>query len=470
MPSAGPFKATNGVVDEMQLSDDAGQACVPNMVDGLDVLLPSSASFAVRSSREDTIVHYGQTATPEVANRAVDAALATFVTYRRTAVKERRRLLLRAAELFEANAEEAARRQMRETSCVAEWAKFTSMQTSTFCREVEANVAQAVKGEIQPSYFGYTHLVFKEPIGPVLLIPPWNASVVLCVRGIANALAAGCTVVLKASELCPWTHQFVVRTFHEAGFPPGAVNMVMSDRPYAAATTETLISHPGVRKIEFIGSEAVGKQIGMMAAKHLKPVVMELGDQSPAIVLDDADIERASQLCAKGISLHHGQVCFSTERIIVHAAVQGAFLRALGEEMKKLPTDAVAVSKSHAEKSKAALDAAIKGGAKYLIGDGEMTHSAAIKPSVLTNVDRDCALSRGEAFSPTAFLVTVHSDEEAIAEANSRSGGLSAAIFTSNQERALRIARELEFGMINVNNMTLFAERKLPRFAFVTSR
>jgi acyl-CoA reductase-like NAD-dependent aldehyde dehydrogenase len=134
----------------------------------------------------------------------------------------------------------------------------------------------------------------------VLLIQPWNGAVVLCVRGIANALTAGCAVILTASELCPWTHQFVARTFQEARFPPGAVKMIMADRPSGADITEAVIAHPALRKIEFIGSAAVGRSIGAVAAKHLKPVLLELGDQSPAIVLDDADLGHAAKLCVRG--------------------------------------------------------------------------------------------------------------------------------------------------------------------------
>ncbi|KAI9876469.1 MAG: hypothetical protein M1830_006442 [Pleopsidium flavum] len=446
--------------------DDAGRACVPNIIDGKPVLLSSSASFPVTSARTQEVLHYGQTASVEIATRAVDSAASTFKTYKNTPVYERRRLLLRTAELFESKVEECKIRQMRETSCDEAWAKFTAMQTSTFCREVAGAVGSAVVGDIQPSYSGFTSLVFKEPVGPVLLIPPWNAAVVLCVRGIANALAAGCTVVVKASELCPWTHQLVVETFHEAGFPPGAVNMIMADRPAGPKITEAVIVHKALRKIEFIGSAAVGRSIGSVAAKHLKPILMELGDQSPAIVLDDADLSNAAKLCARGATMHHGQVCFSTERIIVQSSVQDEFVRLLVGAVQEISSAGIAISKVHAEKAKATIDDAIRGGAKFLFGNGEMTGSASVAPSILTDVDRNSALSTGEAFAPTAFLVAVETEEEAIIEANSRIGGLSASVFTGSYERGLRVSRELEFGMVQVNNMTLFAEPSRPATCF----
>ena len=153
--------------------DDAGKACVPNIIDGKPMLLSSSASFPVTSARTQEVLHYGQTASVEMATRAVDSAASTFKRYRNTPVHERRRLLLRAAELFEGKVAEATMRQMCETSCDEAWARFTAIQVSTFCREVAGAITSALVGDIQPSYFGFIQLAFKEAVGPVLLIPPY---------------------------------------------------------------------------------------------------------------------------------------------------------------------------------------------------------------------------------------------------------------------------------------------------------
>jgi acyl-CoA reductase-like NAD-dependent aldehyde dehydrogenase len=128
----------------------------------------------------------------------------------------------------------------------------------------------------------------------------WNAPLILAFRGLAHILAAGCTVVLKASEVCPFTHQIMLECLAEAGLPAGAVNQVQCVRKDAGAVTEALIAHPAIRKVEFIGSAAVGRIIGSIAGKHLKPVLMELGDQSPAIVLEDADLKAAAAMIATG--------------------------------------------------------------------------------------------------------------------------------------------------------------------------
>ncbi|KAK3702990.1 hypothetical protein LTR37_014720 [Vermiconidia calcicola] len=452
--------------------DDAGNLVVPCFIEGKPVLQPSSSSFPVTSSKEDRILHHGQNATVPITHQAIDSAWKTFKSYRHTPVHQRRAMLLKAADLFEANAAEAVRRQMLETSCPLQWAQFNVMLTVSTIREVAAQVVTAVTGEMPPSYFGNTTLVYREAVGPVLLIPPWNAALVLSARSAANALAAGCTLIFKASELCPWTHELVVSTFHKAGFPPGAINMLMADRSKGPKITETIIAHPSIRKVEFIGSAAVGRIIGATAGKYLKPVLMELGDQSPAIVLADADLGLAARMCAQGTLAHQGQVCFSTERIIVMKEVKEEFEKELVKavegmvKMGQKGGSPASVTAGAAEKAKAGIDAAVKDGAKFLYGNSDMTGSASLSASILTNVDPKSLISTGESFAPTAFLMAVDTEEEAIEEANSRIGGLSASVFTSSYERGIRVARVLEFGGVQINNMTIFAEPTGPTTGF----
>lgn len=293
-----------------------------------------------------------------------------------------------------------------------------------------------------------------------VLFRRWNGALLLAVRAVATALAAGCTVILKASEMCPWTHQFVAETFLEAGFPKGSVNLIVSSRGTAAEITETVISHPRLRKIEFIGSPVMGKAIGAMAAKYLKPTIMELGDQSPLIVLEDADLSKAAQACAQGATLLHGQVCFSTERIIVVSSVKDKFYSLLAEAIDALPSAGFAVSNTFADKAYVAVQDALSRGARVVAGSSQRLGPASMSSSILADVPQGSILSSQEGFAPTAFVVEVENDEEAIAEANSREGGMSAAIFTSSRERAIAVAKELEFGMVQINDMTLAIKRK----------
>lgn len=297
----------------------------------------------------------------------------------------------------------------------------------------------------------------------------WNAALILCTRAIASAVAAGCTVVLKASELSPYTHSLVHDIFVDAGAPAGVVNLLMSTRSDAAAVTEWLISNPAIRKIDFIGSAAVGKLIGACAAKYLKPVLMELGGKCPALVLDDADIPKAAEMCARGAFLHHGQICFSTERIIVQRSIAEEFTAALVNAAKTLTAHGItgAVTKDIAQHAyEVVLDATSKG-CRLVFGEvaykdkSEVTVEPAIvrvDPTTPTSV----RIVDEESFGPSASLYIVDTDEEAVDLANRSAYGLNASIHTRNMERGLRLGRELECGQVHLNFVTTYTSRKSP--------
>ncbi|CAH0036384.1 unnamed protein product [Clonostachys rhizophaga] len=434
--------------------DEAGNLVVPCLIDGKPVVQPSTRNFPVYVAVEERVLHHGQTATPELAARAIASAGQVFKTYKRTPVDERYHMLLKAADILQRKVEEGASRQSAETSATKTFSLFNAKQLPKICREIAAAMKTTLAGEITPTLTGNHQMVFKEPVGAVLLIMPWNGALALPCRGISAALAAGCTVVLKASELCPWTHYFLVETFLEAGFPPGSVNMIMSERTEAPAVTEAIISHPSLAKIEFIGSAPVGKQIGAVAAKYLKPIIMELGDQSPLIVLDDADLDKAARDAIAGCVACHGQLCFGTERIIVQRGIKDKFYELLRAALANAPPMGAAVTKFYAERAKGWVDEAVQKGAEFLAGKSEWTGPASLTPSVLINLPKDCYLYDNEAFCPTMFVVEVDTDEEAILEANSREGGLSASVYTTNWERGLNMSKSLDFGNVQINLQT----------------
>lgn len=307
-----------------------------------------------------------------------------------------------------------------------------------------------------------TSLVFKEPVGPVLIIPPWNGAIVLPVRGICSALAAGCTLVMKASEMCPWTHQVILETFEEAGLPAGCLNQVQASREHAAEVTEALISHPAIRKIEFIGSANVGRIVAQVAAKHLKPIIMELGDQSPLIVCKDADLQKAAQSVAFSSNSLHGQVCFATERIYVQNSVAEKFKSALVEAFKHFPSAGDAVSATGFNHGKKFVDDAVENGAKFVVGDGKSAGLVSLKPSVITNVDSKSEIADSEVFAPVSVLYTFDTDEEALELANAKQGGLSASVYTNSFERGLKMSKLLEFGQVQVNSHTMYTAVNAP--------
>ncbi|RSM07650.1 hypothetical protein CDV31_008543 [Fusarium ambrosium] len=195
---------------------------------------------------------------------------------------------------------------------------------------------------------------------------------------------------------------------------------------------------------------------------------MELGDQSPFIVLDDADLFKAAHACVQGATLLHGQVCFSTERIIVVSSIKDRFYSLLEEAIDALPSPGFAVSNTFADKAYVAAQNVLSRGATLVAGSSQRLGPASISPNILADVPRGSILSSQEGFAPTAFVVEVENDEEAIAEANSREGGMSAAIFMNSQERAIALAKELEFGMVQINDMTLAIKPSIKESATCT--
>ncbi|KIY02451.1 uncharacterized protein Z520_02590 [Fonsecaea multimorphosa CBS 102226] len=433
----------------------SGAAVVPNVIGGEVVSLPETQNFPVIQGSTGETIHYAQSATVDVGINAVETAANAFKTWRKTPLSQRRAILDKVAGILETKAEELAKREIPETSCDPHWPEFESTYASKFLRETSANVA-TVCGSIPDSEVpGTTSFVFREPVGVVLTIIPWNAPTILACRGIAAALAAGCTVVFKASELCPWTHQLVLEVFAEAGLPAGVLNKIQCARADGPAVTEAIISHPALRKVEFIGSAAVGRIIGSIAAKHLKPILMELGDQSPAIVLEDADLKAAVKNCVQATIAHHGQICFGTERIIVHEKVAQEFSQLLIEATKSIPSAGHAITAEGAKRAHDILEEAVADGAQFLVGSANYTGRASLEPSILTHVNSKSRLSREESFAPSASLYVVKSDEEAVTLANNTPYGLSASVFTRNHAKGLALARDLEFGQVQINSHTM---------------
>ncbi|OAP54381.1 hypothetical protein AYL99_11482 [Fonsecaea erecta] len=446
----------------MFAQQSASGTVVPCVIDGEAVSLAESQNFAVVQGKTGDVVHYAQSATVEVGVKAVEAAGKAFKSWKRVPVIKRRDILLRAADILEKRTTEATKRCTTETSCDDHWPSFDCSLAATMIRQNVAT-AMTVAGRIPPADDPLnTSLVFKEPVGVVLIIPPWNAVMIMACRGISAALAAGCTVVLKASELSPWSHQLILEVFKEAGLPDGVLNQIQCSRTDAPAVTEAIIGHPLLRKIEFVGSPHVGRIIGSVAAKHLKPVLMELGDQSPAIILEDADLKAAAEKCVFGVIAHHGQVCFGTERLLVQEKVKDAFVEELIEAMRATPSGGSAVTAEGARRVHDLIAETVSDGAELLIGKNQMTGRSSLEPTIVTQIKANSRFNREETWGPAASLSVFTTDDEAIEVANSTDFGLSASIFTKDYARALRMARDLDFGQVQVNTHTLHVNSTSP--------
>jgi acyl-CoA reductase-like NAD-dependent aldehyde dehydrogenase len=443
-----------------------GLDVVPLWINGKATDFDPNNLIEVNSAAQSKKVYFAQSATVGNATAAVEAAAEAFKTYSQVPYHVRRRLLMKAADVLESKVEELARYQMEETSCPETWGRFNVILAAKAIREIAASITIAATGEMPPPETNNSFcLVYKQPIGSVLTIAPWNGSIILSCRSIAAPLAAGCAVVFKASELCPRTHHGVVEAFLAAGLPTGVLNQIQAKREDAATITEAVISHPAIRKVEFIGSAAVGKIIGQLAAKYMKPILMELGGKNPAIVLKDADLQKAASLVVQGAVMHHGQVCMSTDRIIVEKPVADEFIGYLREATAALNGDAgFGVTTAMAQKAQKLVADAIAHGATLLCGENKSRGDtgAAVEPTFITNVKPDNPIYDVESFGPSASVFVVEDENEAIRVANDTTYGLTGAIHTKDVLKGLRLAKQLEVGVVTINSLTLFDESPVP--------
>ncbi|RVX73147.1 hypothetical protein B0A52_02274 [Exophiala mesophila] len=439
---------------------------VPCLVNGQPAKLDESRVIEITSSAQGKIVGYAQSADVKTARAAVEATARAFQSFSETTYEKKRELLNRAADELEARVEILAQYQIAETSCPESFARFNILEAAKHVREIAASITIAATGEIPPmEAVGPTCFVYKQPVGPVLGIVPWNGTVVLCARALAAPLAAGCTFLLKASELSPRTHYGVVEAFLAAGFPTGVINQIQVRREDSVEVTEAIIAHPSIRKIEFIGSATVGRAIGQTAGKYLKPVLMELGGKGPAIVLKDADLRKAAMLSAQGALLHHGQICMSTERIIVEKAVADEFIIHLRDAVASFNGNAgFAVTKAMAQKAQKLVQDATDHGARLLIGGNKQRgdSGAALEPTFVTGVEADNPIYDLETFGPSATVYIAEDEKDAIRIANDSSYGLTGAIHTRNILKGLRLAKQLEVGLVTLNSMTLLDQSSVP--------
>jgi acyl-CoA reductase-like NAD-dependent aldehyde dehydrogenase len=402
------------------------------------------------------------------AKAAVDAAAAAFPGWAALGPGERRAKLLKAADILGARTEDAIARMLDEIGATAPWAAFNVMLASNMLREAAAMTTQ-IGGEVIPSDKpGCLAFSYRQPVGVVLGIAPWNAPIILGVRAIAVPLACGNTVVLKASELCPATHRLIGEALREAGLPDGVVNVVTNAPEDAAAIVEALIAHPAVKRVNFTGSTKVGKIIAERAAHHLKPALLELGGKAPLIVLDDADLDAAVNAAAFGAYANQGQICMSTELAIVDDSVADAFVRKLAAKASSLPAGdprehvvlGSMVTSDAADRVESLIKEAVAAGAKVVAGGTRK--GTILTATVLDQVTPKMRLYGEESFGPVLCVVRVRGVDEAVRVANASEYGLSASVFGRDVLRAFEVAKRVQSGMCHINGPTVQDEAQMP--------
>ncbi|KAK6364950.1 hypothetical protein LTS17_011646 [Exophiala oligosperma] len=460
--SPGKIDASNSLGEFGAIS--AEKYTVPAHIGGKDVLF--SSTFDVVNPSTGKVVHQCTSATVEDARCAVDAASAAFHGWRDTTLDTRRNILLRAAEIAQRRVGELSRYNEEETGATTDWVTGFNVPLAVDILRDVAGRLTGLQGTIaQLAEPGRRAHVHKEPYGVILAIAPWNGTYILGFRSVAFAIAAGNTTVLKGSELSPRCFWAIADCFREAGLPPGVVNFIAHRPADAAAVTNALIDDPRVKKINFTGSTAVGRIVAQAAARNLKPVLLELGGKAPAIVWEDANLKLAAVECAKGAFVNAGQVCMSTERILVHKNVADAFEREFQSATQQLFADAgVLVNQAAVIRNRKLVEDAIEKGARILYGDihSSSTSGASMRPVAVAGVTQAMNLYRQESFGPTVSLIVVESEEEALDIANDTEYGLSSAVFTQDLRRGLRFASEIEAGACHINAMTVHDETALP--------
>ena len=440
------------------------------LINGLKVTAEQGATFERRNPLDGSVATRAPAASPADAVLAVEAAAEAFRTWSETGPSERRALLLKAADALDAKTPLFIEAMAAETGATAMWAGFNCHLAAGMVREA-AGLTTQISGELIPSDVpGSLAMGVRQPAGVVLGIAPWNAPVILGVRALCVPLACGNTVVFKGSENCPRTHQLIVEAFQEAGFPAGVLNYITNAPADAGAVVEAIVAHPAVRRVNFTGSTKVGKIIAATCAKYLKPVVLELGGKAPLLVLDDADIEDAVNGAAFGAFANSGQICMSTERIIVDQKVADEFVKRFGEKAKNLPVGdprkpepvvlGSVIGMGTVNFCNELIDDALAKGAKLVCGG--KSDNTLMPATVLDHVTPQMRVYSEETFGPLKCIVRVSGVEEAIACANDNAYGLSAAVFGKDIARAYNVARKIDSGICHVNGPTVHDEAQMP--------
>ncbi|CAN9304979.1 unnamed protein product [Alternaria alternata] len=404
---------------------------------------------------------YAVGATEALCTQAVESCAVAFTTWSNSKPFERRRLFNRLAQLMRDESEHIQTLIQQEISCSALWAEINVLDSIAIAEDIAATVTSGVLAGIAPIVRApdAQAIVFKEPYGVILAIAPWNAPLILGLRVVAAAVATGNTAVLKGSEMCPQTHHLIAKLFQQAGFPPGVLNFIQHSPENASTCFEAMISHKAVRKCNFTGSTVVGRHVAQRATFYLKPVTMELGGKNLAIVLEDADLTNAAHQVLAGALLNSGQICMSTDIVLVARSVEERFRELLHQ---KLPNGAQQVTTLINDKSASKIDTLVANAKDGGAATRTVESASDASPTIIDGIISTMDFWSQESFGPLLGLRAFDDEKEAVSLANESPYGLSGAIFSRNHMRALKLAKTLHTGAVHVNSSTVHDEVSLP--------
>jgi acyl-CoA reductase-like NAD-dependent aldehyde dehydrogenase len=439
------------------------------LIGGKKVAATGGATYQRKDPVTGEVCTTAAAATVADANAACEAAAAAFPKWSKMGPGARRKIMMKAADILEAKTPEFIKLVSGETGGSPGWGGFNCYLAASMLREAGAITTQVMGSTIPSDKPGSLSIATRTPAGVVLGIAPWNAPVILGVRSIAVPLAIGNTVILKSSELCPGVQALIADCLVEAGVPDGAINVISHAPADGPAVVGALIAHPAVRRVNFTGSTRVGRIIGETAAKYLKPAVLELGGKAPLLVFDDADLDAAVDAAAFGAFMHQGQICMSTERVVVDNKVADTFISKFAAKASSLPAGdprngnvvlGSMINAESAERVMKMVEDAVSKGAKLVAGGKR--EGSIMEATVLDHVKPNMELYYEESFGPVAVVIRAEGDDALIDVANDTEYGLSAAVFSNDINRAMRAAALIQSGAVHINGPTVQDEAQIP--------
>ncbi len=395
-------------------------------------------------------------------DRALDAVAKGFTTWKKVSTYERSKIMRKAADLMRQRIDTIAMLMTMEQGKTLVEAKGEIMNAADTI-DWFAEEGRRAYGRVIPARAeGIYQLVVKEPVGPVAAFTPWNFPINQIVRKLSAALAAGCSIIVKAPEETPASPAELIRAFVDAGVPAGTVNLVYGD---PAEISSYLIPHPTILKISFTGSTAVGKQLAALAGLHMKRVTMELGGHAPVIVFDDADVAVAAKVMAAAKFRNAGQVCISPTRFLVQEGVYDNFVDAFVAQTQRLKvgngleagmTMGALANPRRSSAMDANVEDATKHGAKLKTGGHRIDGNGNFwEPTVVTELPNDAKAMNEEPFGPLAIINPFKTFDDAVTEANRLPFGLAAYAWTRSAKTAQAIGAQVETGMMSINHAGL---------------
>jgi betaine-aldehyde dehydrogenase len=433
-----------------------------NYVNGQWVPSASGKTFPVYDpSTEEVIAQVAASESADV-ERAVKAARAAFDSgpWAKTTAQDRGRILFKLAEKVRQNTAMLAEIECRNTGKPIVEAEYDIADVAT-CFEYYGGLANKVMGNVMPVPANALSFTLREPVGVAGQIIPWNYPLMMAAWKLGPAIAAGCTCILKPAEQTPLTAMEFANWFEEAGLPPGVINIING---FGETCGAALVAHPGVDKIAFTGSAAVGKIIVKSAADTLKRVTLELGGKSPNVFFADADWEAAVDGALFGVFINQGEVCSAGSRILVEKKIYSKFVEALTERAKRIklgpPLERETkmgplVSKEQYDRVSSYLEIGKKE-AKVAIGGGrprQFGKGFYVEPTIFYDVENSAQIAREEIFGPVASVIPFNDESSAIRIANDTPYGLAAAVWTRDIFKAFRVVKSLRAGIVWVNHM-----------------